>query len=110
MGEVVAEASVAEAVVVRVAVHHAGHDGAAGVVDGLHGCAFGGTDVGGAAYGGDGGAFEQNCAVVDGCAAFRVNYAVGGEDGEVGVGGHGGGGSFVVGGVGESEFVGIFTF
>ena len=84
--EVVAEPTVAEAVVVGVAVNHAGHYGAAGVVGGVRGRVVGSAEVGGASYGGDGGAFEEDCAVGDGRAAPGVDQAVGGEDCE---GGHG---------------------
>ena len=94
--KVVAEASVAEAVVVGMAIDHAGHDGAAGIVGGLRGRAFGSADVGGAAHGGNGGAFEEDGAVVDGSAALGVDDAVGGENGVGRCGGHGWGASFVV--------------
>ena len=86
--KVVAEPAVAEAVVVGVAVNHAGHDGAAGVVGSLGGRAFGGADC------------RRRCptaAMVEpssrtaplsmGGPPPGVDQAVGSEDG---VGGHGG--------------------
>lgn len=55
----------------------------------LGGRAFGSADGGGASYGGNGGAFEQNRAVLDGRAASGVDEAVGGEYDVGGLGGHG---------------------
>ena len=76
--EVVAQPPVAEAVMVRMAIHHPRHNSAARIVQCLRRSPLRHANLTRTPYGGDSRAFKQNRAVFDERAALRVNHAVSG--------------------------------